>query len=87
MYPRTPTRAHNPYAKQRHHCDGVVFICMDLILSLKDLENIQIPKYLNSTFSFAKSAIFINKNKQNYMYPNFCLFLLSCDYPVYCLKY
>jgi len=26
MYPRTPTRAHNPYAKQRHPYDGVVFL-------------------------------------------------------------
>jgi len=30
MYPGTPTRAHNPYAKQRHPCDGVVFILYGL---------------------------------------------------------
>ena len=68
MYPGTPTRAHNPYAKQRHPCDGVVF-CMDLILSLLlDYYLFKVYKaltYRNSTFSFTKSAIFINKYKQN----------------------
>lgn len=81
MYPGTPTRAHNPYAKQRHPYDGVVFILYGLdTIFLLDYYLFRIYKaltYRNSTFSFTKSAIFINKYKQNCMFLGFCLFLLS----------